>query len=74
MARGSDRVGQTITSVAAVSEESAAGAEELTASIEEVGAAAAELAHMGQELQALVSQFRIDHRPGSASPHYLRAA
>lgn len=67
MTTGAERVGESISSVAAVSEESAAGAEELSASIEEVSAAAAQMAQMGQNLENIVSQFKIDKQDSRAA-------
>jgi methyl-accepting chemotaxis protein len=59
MATGANDVLVSIASVAAISEQSAAGAEELSAGIQEVGAAANELSQMSEDLQNLVNQFKV---------------
>jgi methyl-accepting chemotaxis protein len=60
MKSGTNMVSQTIMGVAAVSEQSAAGAEELTAGVHEVGQAARELEGLGNELQVAVRKFRLE--------------
>lgn len=68
MAANASEVSQAIESIASVSEENSASveevsasAEEMTAQVEEVTAAAASLSEMAQDLNNLVSKFKIDN-------------
>lgn len=70
MAENTQRAGAVIMDVAAIGEESSAGAEQLNASIEEVGASAGELAHMSIALKELVEQFKVE----TGTPNHLRLA
>jgi methyl-accepting chemotaxis protein len=72
MAAGTDRVADAISNVAAVSEQSAAGAQELTASINEAEVAAQRLNEMSVELRNLVAQFTVDS-PGKKQDLKLAA-
>lgn len=67
------RVSTTISNVAAVSQESAAGAEELSASVQEVSASAQDLNEMSQKLRDLVSQFQL-REESSEAPNLRLAA
>jgi methyl-accepting chemotaxis protein len=59
MAQGANKVSTGIINVAAISEESAAGAEELSASVQEVGAAACDLFETSRKLNELVAKFKL---------------
>jgi methyl-accepting chemotaxis protein len=59
MTKGADLVALSISGVAAVSEETAAGAEELTATIHEVSDSAVELSKMSAGFDDLVAQFKF---------------
>ncbi len=69
MAENAHRASGVIMDVAAVGQESSAGAEELNASIEEVGTSASDLAQMSQALNSLVEQFSIDEERATSSSH-----
>lgn len=62
MTTDAKEVSETISGVAAISEQAAAGAQELSANIEEVTASAAELHEMAGELQVLVGRFDLGNR------------
>jgi methyl-accepting chemotaxis protein len=73
MSDGIGRVRDSIGHVAAVSDQSAAGAEELTASIEGVSSAAVRLSSMSQELAERLMRFRVADGPQRSSQLRLAA-
>jgi methyl-accepting chemotaxis protein len=74
MTNDANRVSTSMTGVAAVSEESAAGAQELSASIEEVSAATEELNEMAGQLRSIVGRFRFDAELANERPDLRLAA
>jgi hypothetical protein len=78
MAANSTEVTEAISQIASVSEENSASVEEVSASAEEMGAqveevtaSAQSLAEMAQQLQALVSQFKVaedEQQPSQSQP------
>jgi methyl-accepting chemotaxis protein len=64
MAKDADAVSESIAGVAAISQESAAGAEELSATVEEVGNAARELSTLSAELRSIVANFKYEQSGG----------
>jgi methyl-accepting chemotaxis protein len=60
MTQGTERVTHAITNVAAISEEAAAGASEMTKGINDVSESATDLSVLSNNLQELVSKFKVD--------------
>ncbi len=74
MKQGAQGVQEAIETVAAISQESAAGAQQLTASIQQVGIASTELARLSQDLEGIVSTFKLDDGAGVRKTSGLRVA
>ncbi|MDW8105388.1 MAG: Cache 3/Cache 2 fusion domain-containing protein [Armatimonadota bacterium] len=66
MGAHAQRVAETITTVASVSEEAAASAQEISASAQQVTAASQELSAMAIQLQQLVRRFQLEEETSSA--------
>jgi methyl-accepting chemotaxis protein len=60
MDQGAVQVATSISGVASISEESAAGAQQLSASISEVSAAAQEMNRMSYDLREVVARFKVE--------------